>query len=157
MSSFSFVIISDPEPVFPCRPYMAAVPPECLRFRLRFKLFSRNAISILGGATTVLFNVCAKYLLPSFPLTRIFNLSCLRISQDLSSFRPQSISSVSVTTPPRHRILLSDPQDLRNSTPGYEPGYPCCGTDLRCSARVYHTTFWTSSGLQTTIISCFSN
>lgn len=25
-----------------------------------FKLFSRNAISVRGGATTVLFNVCAK-------------------------------------------------------------------------------------------------
>ena len=24
-----------------------------------FKLFSKNAINILGGATTVLFNVCA--------------------------------------------------------------------------------------------------
>lgn len=36
-----------------------------------FKLFSKNAISILGGATTVLFNVCARYFLPSLPLTRI--------------------------------------------------------------------------------------
>ena len=32
-----------------------------------FKLFSRNAINILGGATTVLFNVCAKYF-PSFTI-----------------------------------------------------------------------------------------
>ena len=38
------------------------------------RLFSKNAISILGGATTVLFKVCAKYLLPSLPFTRIFNL-----------------------------------------------------------------------------------
>ncbi len=35
------------------------------------RLFSRNAISILGGATTVLFSVCARYFLPSAPLTRI--------------------------------------------------------------------------------------
>ena len=35
------------------------------------RLFSRNAISILGGATTVLFSVCAKYLFPSLPFTRI--------------------------------------------------------------------------------------
>ena len=38
-----------------------------------FKLFSRNAISIRGGATTVLLRVCAKYL-PFSPTTRIFNL-----------------------------------------------------------------------------------
>ena len=38
-----------------------------------FRLFSRKAISIRGGATTVLFNVCAKYL-PFSPTTRIFNL-----------------------------------------------------------------------------------
>ena len=38
-----------------------------------FKLFSKNAINILGGATTVLFKVCAKYL-PFSPFTRIFNL-----------------------------------------------------------------------------------
>ena len=42
-----------------------------------FRLFSRNAISILGGATTVLFNVCARYFLPSLPFTRIFRrLAC---------------------------------------------------------------------------------
>ena len=35
------------------------------------RLFSRKAISIRGGATTVLFRVCAKYLRPSSPLTRI--------------------------------------------------------------------------------------
>jgi hypothetical protein len=34
------------------------------------RLFSRKAISILGGATTVLLRVCAKYL-PFSPLTRI--------------------------------------------------------------------------------------
>ena len=28
-----------------------------------------DAINILGGATTVLFNVCARYFLPSFPFT----------------------------------------------------------------------------------------
>src|SRR5699024_4407250 len=39
-----------------------------------FKLFSKNAISILGGATTVLFNVWARYFLPPSPLTRIFSL-----------------------------------------------------------------------------------
>src|SRR5699024_8492699 len=38
-----------------------------------FRLFSRNAISIRGGATTVLFSVCARYL-PFSPLTRIFSL-----------------------------------------------------------------------------------
>ncbi len=32
----------------------------------------KNAISIRGGATTVLFKVCAKYLFPSFPFTLIF-------------------------------------------------------------------------------------
>ena len=37
-------------------------------------LFSKNAINILGGATTVLFNVCAKYFLPSAPFTRIPSL-----------------------------------------------------------------------------------
>ena len=36
-------------------------------------LFMVDAISILGGATTVLFNVCAKYF-PFSPFTRIFNL-----------------------------------------------------------------------------------
>ena len=36
-----------------------------------FRLFSKKAISILGGATTVLFKVCAKYLLPSAALTRM--------------------------------------------------------------------------------------
>ena len=42
-----------------------------------FRLFSRNAISIRGGATTVLFRVCARYFFPSSPLTRIFRrLAC---------------------------------------------------------------------------------
>ena len=42
-----------------------------------FRLFSRNAISIRGGATTVLLRVCAKYFLPSSPFTRILRrLAC---------------------------------------------------------------------------------
>ena len=35
------------------------------------RLFSRNAISMRGGATQVLLSVWAKYLLPSLPLTRM--------------------------------------------------------------------------------------
>ena len=33
---------------------------QAWRFEVKFKLFSRNAINILGGATTVLLSVCAK-------------------------------------------------------------------------------------------------
>ena len=36
------------------------------------KLFSKKAINIRGGATQVLFKVCAKYLLPFSSFTRIF-------------------------------------------------------------------------------------
>ena len=35
------------------------------------KLFSRKAMSMRGGATTVLFRVCGRYFLPSAPLTRM--------------------------------------------------------------------------------------
>lgn len=52
-------------PIYGCRAAGIFTEPSALR------LFSRKAISILGGATTVLFKVCAKYL-PSFPSTRIF-------------------------------------------------------------------------------------
>ena len=44
---------------------------ECCSGDLACKLFSKNAISIRGGATTVLFNVFAKCLLPSSARTRI--------------------------------------------------------------------------------------
>ena len=36
------------------------------------RLFSKKAINILGGATHVLFRVCAKYLFPLSSYTRIF-------------------------------------------------------------------------------------
>lgn len=52
-------------PIYGCSAAGIFTEPSALR------LFSRNAISILGGATTVLFKVCAKYL-PSSPSTRIF-------------------------------------------------------------------------------------
>ena len=38
------------------------------------RLFSRKAISILGGATTVLLRVCAKFLVPSADLYLILSL-----------------------------------------------------------------------------------
>ena len=52
-------------PMYGCRASGILTDPSA------FRLFSRNAISILGGATTVLFNVCARYFLPSLPFTRI--------------------------------------------------------------------------------------
>ncbi len=39
-----------------------------------FRLFSRKAISIRGGATTVLFSVFAKYFVPSAAFTRMPSL-----------------------------------------------------------------------------------
>ena len=56
------------------------LPSACSRF-------SRKAISILGGATTVLFNVWAKYI-PSSPLSLIPNLlawASPRLEQDPTS------------------------------------------------------------------------
>src|SRR5699024_1578018 len=59
--------------------------------------------------------------------------------QGWSSFPPQSISSVSGTTPQHRRISPSDPPDLRSSTPAYVPGYPLNGTDPLYFSTAYHT------------------
>lgn len=121
-----------------------------------FKLFSRNAINILGGATTVLFKVFAKYLFPSFPLTRIFNLlACAspRFEQLPTSkyffclgdhaSTSQDFTFRSARSPEQHSRVRTGISMLRNRSTVF------------CQSLSYH--ILDSSGLQTTIISCFSN
>ena len=121
-----------------------------------FKLFSKNAINIRGGATTVLFNVWAKYLLPSLSFTRIFNLLacaspkfeqlptskyffCLGDHASTS----QDFTLRSAKSPEQHSKVRTGISKLLNK-----------------STVFFHKTsyyFGDSSGLHTTIISCFSN
>ena len=121
------------------------------------RLFSKNAISILGGATTVLFKVCAKYLLPSLPFTRIFNrLACAspRFEQLPTSKYFFCLGDHASTSTGFHFQIS---QIAGAALQGTNRDIQDYGTGLPCSATVYRTTSWTSSGLQTTIISCFSN
>ena len=60
-----YVWYDDEEPVQMARGAGMRTEPSSLR------LFSRNAISMRGGATQVLLSVWAKYLLPSLPLMRM--------------------------------------------------------------------------------------
>ena len=120
------------------------------------RLFSKNAISILGGATTVLFKVCAKYLLPSLPFTRIFNLlACAspRFEQLPTSkyffylgdhaSTSQDFTFRSARSPEQHSSVRTGISRLLNRSTVF------------CHSLSYH--ILDSSGLQTTIISCFSN
>ena len=120
-----------------------------------FILFSRKAISILGGATTVLLRVCAKYF-ESLPLTLILRrLACAspRLEQEPTSkyffcLGDQASTSIDLTfrsakSPEQHSSVLTGiSRVLNRSTVFYH-------------SLSNHTGL--SSGLQTTIISCFSN
>ena len=118
-----FYIFFLPESASPCLRHTDASATGTLTLPSALRLFSKNAISILGGATTVLFKVCAKYLLPSLPFTRIFNL--LACASPRFEQLPTSKYFFCLETMPQHRrTSLSDLPDRRNSTPGYEPGYP---------------------------------
>ena len=119
------------------------------------KLFSRNAINILGGATTVLFNVCARYFSP-LPFTRIFNLlACaspkleqLPTSKYFFYLGDHASTSTDFTfksakSPEQHSKVLTGISKERNKSTVF------------CHNLSNHIGL--SSGLQTTIISCFSN
>ena len=121
-----------------------------------FKLFSKNAISIRGGATTVLFKVCAKYLFPSFPFTLIFKrLACASPKfEQLPTSKyffclgdhastSQDFTFKSARSPEQHSNVRTGISKLRNRSTVF------------CHNLSYQTL--DSSGLQTTIISCFSN
>ena len=94
-----------------------------------FRLFSRNAISILGGATTVLFRVWAKYLLPSAALTRMpSRLACaspkleqLPISKYFFCLGDHASTSLLLTfrsarSPEHHSSVRTGISILRNSS-----------------------------------------
>src|SRR5574344_1103116 len=119
------------------------------------KLFSKNAISIRGGATTVLFSVCAKYL-PFSPFTLIFNLlACaserfeqLPTSKYFFCLGDQASTSIDLTfksakSPEQHSSVLTGISNVLNNSTVF------------CHSFSNHILL--SSGLHTTIISCFSN
>lgn len=64
-NSYFFGAISVWPPIYGCKAFGIKIRPSSC------KLFSINAISMRGVATTVLFNVCGKYFLP-LSSTRIF-------------------------------------------------------------------------------------
>src|SRR5699024_1737269 len=116
---------------------------------------SSDLISILGGATTVLFNVCAKYF-PSFPFTRIpRRLACAspRLEQLPTSkyffclgdhaSTSQDFTLRSAKSPEQHSSVLTGISRERKKSTVF---FHICS--YQCML---------SSGLQTTIISCFSN
>ena len=114
--------------------------PECLQLPSAFRLFSRNAISILGGATTVLFSVCARYFLPSCPFTRIFSLlACAspRLEQLPTSkyffCRRRPCFNVQRFHFQVCQVTGAALQSTNRNIQRY-------GTDLRCSATVCRTT-----------------
>ena len=128
---------------------MRTLPSAC-------KLFSKNAISIRGGATTVLFKVCAKYFLPSSPLTRIFKrracaspkLEQLPTSKyffwrGLHAYTSTDFTFRSARSPEQHSKVRTGISRLRNKSTVF------------CHSLSNHMGL--SSGLHTTIISCFSN
>ena len=115
-----------------------------------------NIRALRGGATTVLFSVCAKYLLPSALFTRIFKrLACAspRFEQLPTSkyfcWRGDHASTShdftfrSARSPEQHSSVRTGISRLRNRSTVF------------CQSLSYH--IGDSSGLQTTIISCFSN
>lgn len=119
-----------------------------------WRLFSKNAINILGGATTVLFNVWAKYFFS--PFTLIFNLlACasprleqLPTSKYFFCLGDHASTSYDFTfksakSPEQHSIVLTGISKERNKSTVF------------CHSLSNHAA--DSSGLHTTIISCFSN
>ena len=119
------------------------------------RLFSRNAINILGGATTVLLSVCGKYL-PSLPFTRILSrLACAseRFEQEptskyfcwrgLHASTSIDLTFKSARSPEQHSSVLTGiSSERKRSTVFFQR---------------FSNHFGLSSGLQTTTISCFSN
>ena len=113
-------------------------------------------MSIRGGATTVLLSVWGRYILPSAPLTRILSRrACAspRLEQEHTSkyfcwrgdhaSMSQLLTFRSARSPEQHSSWRTGMSMLRNSS------------TLHFHICSYH--FMLSSGLQTTIISCFSN
>ena len=87
-----------------CRPCKEQERPECVTLPSACRLFSRNAISIRGGATTVLFKVCAKYL-PSLPLNTDASNDEPAHRPDWNSFPLRNTSSDAETRPPRRMLF----------------------------------------------------
>ena len=144
---YYFIIVFPP--IYGCNALGILIVPSS------FKLFSRKAINILGGATTVLFNVWAKYL-PFSPFTRIFNLLAwaspkfeqLPTSKYFCCLGDQASTSIDLTfksakSPEQHSIVLTGMSRVRNNSTVY------------CQSFSNHSLLY--SGLHTTIISCFSN
>ena len=122
-------------------PYMAVMLSECLRYRLR----SDYSPEMRSAYVAEQQRYCLRYVQNTschlFPLCGSSDVLPEHLP-DWSSFLPQSISSDAETMPRHHRISLSDLPDHRNSTPGYEPEYPDCGTDLPYSSRACPTMLW---------------
>ena len=111
-------------PIYGCKAFGIFTLPSS------FKLFSKKAINILGGATTVLFNVWAKYFLPSLPLIRIPNLlACASVkleqlptSKYFCCLGDHASTSIlfdfkSAKSPEQHsNVLTGISNDLKNST-----------------------------------------
>ena len=122
-----------------------------------WRLFSKKAMSIRGGATTVLLRVWAKYssLLPSLrtriPRRRAW--ASPRLEQEptskyfccrgLQAYTSQDFTFRSARSPEQHSRVRTGISRVRKKSTVF------------CHSFSYQAML--SSGLQTTIISCFSN
>ena len=153
--AFDFICCYFQPPIFSLPPIYGLRASGILTLPSAFKLFSRNAMSILGGATTVLLSVWAKCL-PSLPLMRIFSLrACAspRFEQEQTSkyffcLGDQASTSYDLTlrsarSPEQHSRVRTGISRVRKKSTVF------------CQSLSNHILL--SSGSQTTIISCFSN
>ena len=121
-----------------------------------FRLFSRNAISIRGGATTVLFRVWAR-VFPFSPLMRIFSLRAC--ASPRLEHEPISKYFCCLGRPRLHvqRFHLQVRQIAGAALQRPAQGYRASGKTPRYISIAYQTTLRSPPACRRRSISCFSN
>ena len=120
------------------------------------KIILQKSNQHTGEALPQYYLTCGQNICRPWPFTRIFSLLAWR-RQDWSDFPPQNISAVSETMPP-HQLI--SPSDLLKSPEQHSSVLTGTSKERNkstvfCQSLSNHILL--SSGLHTTIISCFSN